>query len=96
MKGNKHQYQMVTVLNPKTEDKEKALKKVYSWLEANKVEAVKKDHLGLKELVYEIKGQSKGDFYVADLESAVPLKLKDLNILLNRENDVIRYLILKV
>jgi ribosomal protein S6 len=96
MKGNNiHKYQMVTVLNPKTEDKDKALNKVSSWLENNKAEVTNKDHMGSKELVYKIKGQTKGDFWVFDIESAQPLKLKELNLLLNRETNIIRYLILK-
>jgi ribosomal protein S6 len=95
MKGSKYQYQMVTVLNPKTEDKDKTLNKVFSWIENNKAEIVNKDHMGLKELVYEINGQNKGDFWVFDVESESTLKLKELNLLLNRETNIIRYLILK-
>jgi ribosomal protein S6 len=97
MKGNStHKYQMVTVLNPKTEDKDKALNKVSSWLESNKAEVTNKDHMGSKELVYKIKDQTKGDFWVFDIESTQPLKFKELNLLLNRETSIIRYLILKV
>lgn len=96
MKGsNKYQYQMVTVLNPKTEDKDKTLNKVFSWMENNKAEVTNKDHMGSKELVYEIAGHGKGDFWVFDIESQEPLKLKDLNLILNRETNIIRYLILK-
>lgn len=96
MKGSNYQYQMVTVLNPKTEDKDKTLNKVFSWMENNKVEITNKDHLGLKDLVYEINNQNKGDFWIFDIESLKPLKLKDLNLLLNRDINIIRYLILKV
>ena len=53
MKGNKNQYQLILVLNPKIEDKENILKKIATWLETKKVE-FNQVHLGPKELVYEI------------------------------------------
>jgi len=95
MKGNKYQYQIILVLSPKTEDKEKVLSKAYSWLESKKVEILNKDHMGLKDLAYEIKGHNKGDFWVLDVESEETLKIKDFNLLLDREINIIRYLILK-
>lgn len=95
MKEKKHNYQLVLVLNPKLEDKETVFKKVSAWLDGRDVEVAKKDHMGIKELVYEIKGNSKGDFWVFDLISLATLKLNELNVLLNRENNIIRYLILK-
>jgi len=94
MKGKKHQYQLVVVLNPKTENKEKVLKKITDWLESNKTEVVS-DHMGLKELAYEIEKNNKGDFWALNVESDNPLKLKELNLLMNRESNIIRYLILK-
>lgn len=95
MKGSKYQYQIILVLSPKTEDKEKVLTKAYSWLESKKVEILKKDHMGLKDLAYEIKGHDKGDFWVLDVEVKEPLKVKEFNLLLDRETNIIRYLILK-
>ena len=94
MKGNKYQYQLVVVLNPKTEEKDKVLVKVTDWLEKNKVESTS-DHTGLKELAYEINKSAKGDFWVYNLTSETPMKLKEFNLLLNRESNIIRYLILK-
>jgi ribosomal protein S6 len=94
MKGNKHQYQLVVVLNSKTEDKEKVLKKVTDWLSTNKVE-FNQDHIGQKDLIYEINKNTKGDFWSMDLNSDSPIKLKEFNLLLNRESNIIRYLILK-
>jgi len=94
MKGNKYQYQLVVVLNPKTEDKDKVLVKVTDWLEKNKIESTS-DHTGLKELAYEINKNPKGDFWVYSLTSESPVKLKEFNLLLNRESNIIRYLILK-
>lgn len=94
MKGKKNQYQLILVLNPKIEDKENILKKITTWLETKKVE-FNQVHLGLKELVYEIKKNTKGDFWSLDLDSELPIKLKEFNLLLNRESNIIRYLILK-
>jgi ribosomal protein S6 len=95
MKGNKYQYQIILVLGPKTENKEKVLDKAYSWLKSNKTEIIKKDNLGLKDLAYKIEDYDRGDFWVLDVESEVPLKVKDFNLLLDREINIIRYLILK-
>jgi len=95
MKEKKYKYQLVLVLNPKTEEKEVVFKKVSAWLEDHKVEIEKKDHMGLKELVYEIKDNNKGDFWILDLISSSSIQLNELNVLLNRENNIIRYLILK-
>jgi len=94
MKGNKNQYQLVLVLNPKTDDKENIIKKVTTWLETKKVESTQV-HVGLKELAYEIEKNNKGDFWTLDLNSKSPIKLKEFNLLLNRESNIIRYLILK-
>jgi len=96
MKGSKYKYQIILVLNPKTEDKEKVLTKAYSWLESKKAEILNKDHMGLKDLAYEIKDYNNGDFWVLDVESKESLKVKEFNLLLDREINIIRYLILKV
>jgi ribosomal protein S6 len=94
MKEKKYLYQLIVVLNPKTEEKEKVLKKATDWLENNKVE-VSQDHMGLKDLAYEINKNTKGDFWVMELTCTSPLKIKEFNLLLNRESNIIRYLILK-
>jgi ribosomal protein S6 len=98
MKGSLQNYQVILVLNPKTEDKDKdkILAKVESWLGGNKAKIAKKEHTGNKELVYEIAKERKGDFWILDVEAELPLKLNELNLFLNREVNVIRYLILKV
>ena len=98
MKEKQHNYQIILVLNPKTEDKDKdkVLAKIESWLKDNKAKIAKKEHTGNKELVYEIAKSRKGDFWLLDVEGENPLKLNELNLFLNREVNVIRYLILKV
>ena len=70
--------------------------KVESWLTTNKAKIAKKEHTGNKELVYEIAKGRKGDFWVLDVVAELPLKLNELNLFLNREVNVIRYLILKI
>jgi ribosomal protein S6 len=97
MKGNKHNYQIILVLSPKTEDKdkEKVLAKVDTWLGTNSAKVEKKDHTGSKDLIYEIAGFRKGDFWQLEVVGEKPIKLTDLNLYLNRETSVIRYLILK-
>ena len=97
MKDNTIKYQMVLVLAPKTEekDREKILAKVESWLGDHTGKIAKKDHWGMKDLVYKIVGNTKGDFWILDVEATKPVKLNELNLFLNREVNVIRYLILK-
>jgi small subunit ribosomal protein S6 len=97
MKKETFKYQIVAVLSPKIEDKEKelTLSKIEKNLAEIKAEVVKKDHWGTKDLAYAIKKSNKGDFWILDVESEVPVKLKDINLFLNREVSVIRYLVLK-
>lgn len=96
MKDKKNKYQIVTVLNAKAEDKEKTTAKLEKWIKELKAEVTKIDHMGQKELVYEINKQRKGDFYVFDIESDKPVEIKEFNLLLNREPNIVRYLILKI
>lgn len=88
---------MVLVLAAKVDDKdrEKIFKKIGSWLEEKSAKVTKSEHTGTKELVYVIKGNRKGDFWILDVESEAPIKLTELNLYLNREVNIIRYLILK-
>lgn len=97
MKENLYKYQFILVFGSKIEDKdrEKTLTKIESWLTANKSEIVNKEHVGSKDLVYDIKGVRKGDFWLLDVVCKIPLKLKELSLLINREVTVIRYLIIK-
>jgi ribosomal protein S6 len=97
MKENKEQYELVLVVDARTDekDKEEILAKVTGWIEGILGKVVKKDHLGGKSLAYKIKGQDKGDFWTLEIESQKPLKLKEVSLFLNRETKIIRYLILK-
>jgi len=93
----KEKYQLVAVLYPKAEEKSKqlTLTEIEAFLKKEKL-VFKREHFGMKELVYKIKSSEKGDFWIWNMESETPIKLKELNLYLNRNKDVIRYLILKV
>jgi len=97
MKDKKYKYQIVSVLSPKTEEKEKeaVLAKISGWIDDVKGKVVSKNRLGMIDLVYKIKDFEKGDFWIFEAESEKPMQLKDFNLFLNREPNIIRYLILK-
>ena len=93
--GMKH-YEFVFLTKPGlNQDK---LKDLFSSLEKQieKVggKAKKKNHWGTKSLVYPIKKQHKADFYIWQLDFNQELKLKSLNTFLNRQANIIRYLLL--
>ena len=98
MKSSKNRYQLVVVLNPKMTDKDREilLDKVKVEMEKEGVKVKKREAMGLKNLSYEIKGFNQGDFWIFDIRGRNGLKLDDLNVFLNREVGIIRYLILKV
>lgn len=96
MKDKKYKYQLVVVLPPKLDKKDDVLTKISGWLEKEGIEIEKKSNFGIKDLVYEIEKNNKGDFWIMDLLSEKTLKMSELNVFLNREKNVIRYLILKV
>lgn len=96
MKPDKFIYQIVAVLSPKIEDKEKeaVINKIEETLSKIGV-AITKNHVGLKDLVYPIKKFDRGDFWDLEAKSDKPIKLNEINLLLNREINIIRYLVLK-
>lgn len=97
MKGKTNSYQIVLVFAPKTKSEivDGVVAKLTGFFEAMKAEIKNKESLGTKELVYEIKGNRKGEFWQLDVEAATPMKLTEVNLFLNRDTNVIRYLILK-
>lgn len=98
MKDNKERYQIVVVLEPKLEEKvvKAVFVKVSAWLEENGAEIIKKESLGLKELVYPIKDFKKADFWEIEASFEKSAKFREFNLLLDREAKIIRYLILKI
>ena len=91
----KEEYSIVVVFKPNLDSQDEAVERVVTWLKEIGAKVVAQNHLGIKDLVYQIKGNSKGDFWEMSLESTKPLKLRDFNLYLNREVSVIRYLVLK-
>lgn len=85
------------MFNPKAEEKskEKVLSKLGTMFQGLEAKVDSKEQLGTKELVYLIKKHDKGDFWNMKIKAKKPLNLKDVNVYLNRETEVIRYLILK-
>lgn len=97
MSAKKFGYQLILVLRPKLEDaaREELLDKVEGWVKSEGVGGIKRNHFGLRDLVYKINKEDKGDFFVMDLESKEAKPFKELSLYLNREINIIRYLILK-
>jgi len=97
MKTKRFNYELVMEFSPKTEEKTKQpiIDKVEKWFESQDSKVVSKDHLGVKQLVYKIKDFDKADFWMLNIEGEKPIKLVELNLFLNREINVIRYLVIK-
>jgi ribosomal protein S6 len=96
MPDKKHEYQLVVILDPHTDEKasEVIWAKLMPKFEVLGADA-EKEHIGPKDLVYKIKKNSKGDFWAWKLKSKMPIKMNEFNTILNREPKVIRYLMLK-
>ncbi len=97
MKDGGMRYQFVLVFPPKTEDKEResvfaGLLEVLTHFDGK---LGKWEHFGTKDLAYEIGGNDRGDFWEVVAETKLPLKMNEVNLFLNREANVIRYLVLK-
>lgn len=97
MASKKYTYQVVLVFNSSATDKQKeeVLGKIETLISNSNASLTQKDHLGTKLLVYKIKNESSGDFWDLTMEAQKPVKVRDLNIFLNREGCIIRYLVLK-
>lgn len=97
MKDKKAGYQVVVVLSPKIEEKTRddVLKKIRGVFDEAKLEGEKEEHLGMKELVYKVADFNRGDFWIFNIEGKKGFNFKDFNLMLNRENSIIRYLILR-
>lgn len=96
MSDKKHEYQLVIVLDSHVEEKAQEViwAKLMPKFEALAIDA-EKEHIGVKDLVYKIKKNSKGDFWAWKLKSKTPIKMNEFNTILNREPKIIRYLMLK-
>ncbi len=93
-----YRYEVVVVLNPKAEskEKEKTLKLIEEEITKLGYELEKREDLGTKTLAYPIAGQEKGVFWVFYVGGKAAVKSKEFTLFLNREKNIIRHLILKI
>ncbi|HBP50861.1 MAG: 30S ribosomal protein S6 [Candidatus Shapirobacteria bacterium GW2011_GWE1_38_10] len=98
MKESNYKYEVIVALNPKTEskDKEKTIKLIEDKVTSMAFSINNRENLGNKELAYKIKGLEKGDFWVFTIGGDKPIKSAEFKLFLNRDLQVIRYLILKI
>jgi ribosomal protein S6 len=98
MKDSNYKYEVIVVLNPKTEskDKEKTVKLIEDKIAGMAFSVDNRENLGNKELAYKIKGLEKGDFWVFSIGGNKPIKSAEFKLFLNRDVSIIRYLILKI
>ncbi len=98
MKDSKYKYEVIVVINPKAEskEKEKTIKLVEDKISGLDFEIENREDMGSKALSYQIKGNEKGDFLVFSIGANKPIKSKEFKLFLNRETNIIRYLILKI
>ncbi len=95
---NKYKYELVVVLDPKaeTKDKESCLKEIEEKIQELKFNVDNRENLGNKNLAYKVKKLDKGDFWVFEISGKEAVKAKNLTLFLNRDKQVIRYLMLKI
>lgn len=91
--ATKQKYEIVLEFSPKAEEKvvgavAEQFKK-FGWKDG------KMEHLGVKLLAYPIAEQMKADFWVFEVSGKAEVTFKEINLYLNRNTDIIRYLVLK-
>ncbi len=86
-------YYLTLVLKPDME--EKASKELLDSLKKKFEKVVKEDLWGERDLAYPIKKQTKGFYVHLELE-ADPKVIKDIDKTLKVEEDIIRYLLVRV
>jgi ribosomal protein S6 len=86
-------YELVTILSPKAADG--AAEEVKKQLTNFGWEITGEENIGTKKLAYEIKKLEKGNYWVWNLATKKTIDHKALNLTLNRNNNIIRYLLIK-
>lgn len=94
--SNNYKYEVIVVLNPKAESKEKTIKLVEDKIAEMNFVVENRENLGNKSLAYKIKNLDKGDFWVFTIGGKKAIESKEFKLFLNRDPAVIRYLILKI
>ncbi len=96
MKGS-HTYELIVAFAPSLEAKqsEALFASIADWVLSAGGTVSKKHSMGTKELAYPISGHNKADFYTFDIHAEVGMKLAELNLSLNRNPSIIRYMVSK-
>lgn len=85
-------YELVFILK---EDKEENINQITKLLESFEIKIQNKEGFGKRDLVYPIKKNTKGTYFIWKISSN-PAFIKELKSKLNLEENVIRYLLLKI
>ncbi|MBU1118169.1 30S ribosomal protein S6 [Patescibacteria group bacterium] len=98
MKDSNYKYEVIVALSPKTEskEKEKTIKLIEDKIEAMDFAVDNREDMGKKELAYTVKGFDKANYWVFTIGGNKPIKSTEFKLFLNRDVNVIRYLILKI
>lgn len=91
----REEYTLMLVISPALTEKDKLIDEICGLIGLSGATIDSKTDLGMKDLAYKIKGYSKGNFWQIEVKSDTPFKWKEVNLFLNREVNVIRYLVLK-
>ena len=98
MKSSKNKYQIVIVFDPKLIEKDRVVleDKLTAEIEKEGMKVKGKKELGSKDLAYQIDKKDTGMFVTFEVKGKVGFKSSGLNVFLNRQTEIIRFLILKV
>jgi len=90
-------YEFTFVLSPQLEKakQKQLLDRVRKELEKAKSSAIEEKSWGEKAFTYQIKGFSRGHYFFWKVAFSQSPQLEKINVLLNREKDILRYLWVK-
>ncbi len=97
-KAKKWKYEFIFILPPNLEKKDQAslLKRVEGEIAKAKGVVDKQNDWGLKTLAYLIKNQAEGQYFVWEVSFAENPLLREVDLFLNREDQMLRYLWIKL
>lgn len=90
---NTKNYELVTILSPKAT--EGAVEEVKKQIMGYGFEVTAEENMGTKRLAYPISKFEKGNYWVWNLATKKAIDHKALNLTFNRNNNIIRYLLIK-
>jgi small subunit ribosomal protein S6 len=91
-------YEIMFIIRPNLEEEKikKVAQDMTKVLEKNKAKIVESKEYGQKELAYEIKNHKSGYYFLYQVETASPEAIEEFNRLALINEDIIRYLIIKI